>query len=87
MKRANAEIERLATLARPGEGRSWWVTGEAGEDVSCRLVYTSQRSELFAALDVDPRIQSADRRRGQPRAKPTAGGFRVSCFDARILYP
>ena len=28
MERANAEIDRLASIARPGDNESWWVTGE-----------------------------------------------------------
>ncbi|WP_162602520.1 phytanoyl-CoA dioxygenase family protein [Nocardioides daejeonensis] len=61
MAQVNAEIDRLAALAQPGDGRSWWVTGEADEEVLCRLVYASQRSELLAGLDNDPRVQRLGR--------------------------
>ncbi|MGB8651174.1 MAG: phytanoyl-CoA dioxygenase family protein [Mycobacteriales bacterium] len=56
MAAANADIERLAALARPGDDQSWWVTGEDGEQVLCRLVYATLRSEVLAALESDPRV-------------------------------
>jgi hypothetical protein len=57
MEQANAEIDRLARLARKGDDQSWWVTGEDDEDVLCRLVYATQRSEVLRALEQDPRIR------------------------------
>lgn len=56
MDQANAEIDRLAQLARKGDDQSWWVTGENDEDVLCRLVYATQRSAVLKALEQDPRI-------------------------------
>jgi hypothetical protein len=56
MERANAEIDRLASIARPGDNESWWVTGEDGDDVLCRLVYATLRSPLLSSLENDPRI-------------------------------
>ncbi len=56
MAAANADIDRLAGLARKGDETSWWVTGEDGEDVLCRLVYATQRSEVLMALETDPRL-------------------------------
>jgi hypothetical protein len=56
MAAANAEIDRLAALARPGDDESWWVTGEDGDEVLCRLVYATLRSEVLAALESDPRV-------------------------------
>jgi phage tail protein X len=56
MEAANAEVDRLAALARPGDDASWWVTGEDGDDVLCRLVYATLRSEVLAALESDPRV-------------------------------
>ena len=56
MSAANAEIDRLAALARPGDDQSWWVTDEAGDSALCRLVYTSLRSSVLAALEGDARI-------------------------------
>lgn len=52
----NAEVDRLAAEARVGDDRSWWAATEDGEDVLCRLVYTSERSPLFAAVASDPRL-------------------------------
>jgi len=57
MAAADREIDRLAALARPGDDQSWWVTTEDGSRALCRLVYTSLRSPLLAALEGDPRVQ------------------------------
>ncbi|MGA2836996.1 MAG: phytanoyl-CoA dioxygenase family protein [Acidimicrobiales bacterium] len=57
MAAANLEIDRLASLARPGDDRSWWVTREDGSSALCRLVYTTLRSPLLAALEGDPRVR------------------------------
>lgn len=56
MAAANAEVDRLAELAREGDDQSWWVTGEDERKVLCRLVYATQRSEVLRALEQDPRI-------------------------------
>ena len=53
---ANAEIDRLAALATPGDNESWWARDESDSEVLCRLVYASRRSPILAALDNDPRI-------------------------------
>ena len=57
MAAANREIDRLAALARPGDDRSWWVTNEDGSAALCRLVYTTLRSPLLAALECDHRVR------------------------------
>ena len=57
MAAANREIDRLASLARPGDDQSWWVTNEDGSSALCRLVYTTLRSPLLAALESDPRVR------------------------------
>ncbi|HMK98740.1 MAG TPA: phytanoyl-CoA dioxygenase family protein [Acidimicrobiales bacterium] len=57
MEEANREVDRLANLARPGDDESWWVTGEDGSTSLCRLVYTSLRSPVLAALEADPRVR------------------------------
>ncbi|MEI6701183.1 MAG: hypothetical protein WCL38_05455, partial [Actinomycetota bacterium] len=57
MDAANAEVDRLVALARPGDDKSWWVTKEDGTSALCRLVYASLRSSLFGAMEVDPRIR------------------------------
>ncbi len=56
MRAVNAEVDRLAELARPGDDQSWWVTGAEGEDVLCRLLYTSMHSDVMATIEEDPRI-------------------------------
>ncbi len=53
---ANAEVDRLAALAAPGDDLSWWVTDEDDHEQLCRLVYASQRSALLASLQDDPRV-------------------------------
>jgi hypothetical protein len=78
MATANAEIDRLAELARPGDEQSWWVTGEDGEQVLCRLVYATLRSPVLKALEDDPRIArlghllSADARLAPDRMEGSA---------------
>ncbi|MGF2951944.1 phytanoyl-CoA dioxygenase family protein [Mycobacterium sp. THU-M116] len=56
MEAANREVDRLAAAARPGDDRSWWVIGEDGGSVLCRLVYATLRSPVLAALEGDPRV-------------------------------
>ncbi|MCU1368535.1 MAG: Phytanoyl-CoA dioxygenase (PhyH), partial [Ilumatobacteraceae bacterium] len=56
MAAADAEIDRLASLAAPGDEASWWARDESDTDVLCRLVYASMRSDVLAALENDPRI-------------------------------
>jgi len=53
---ANAEVDRLAALATPGDERSWWVTDEDDQDKLCRLVYATQRSAVLSTLQDDPRV-------------------------------
>ncbi len=57
MRAANREVDRLAAEARPGDDRSWWVTGEDGASVLCRLVYATLRSPVLAAVENDPRVR------------------------------
>ena len=57
MDAANREIDRLAALARPGDDQSWWVTRQDGTSALCRLVYTTLRSPLHAALENDTRVR------------------------------
>jgi len=57
MDAANREIDRLAALARPGDDQSWWVTRQDGTSALCRLVYTTLRSPLLAALENDTRVR------------------------------
>lgn len=53
---ANAEVDRLAALAAPGDDTSWWVTDEDEQERLCRLVYATLRSPLLARLQDDPRV-------------------------------
>lgn len=57
MHAADREIDRLAALARPGDDQSWWVTAEDGTRNLCRLVYTTLRSAVLAALENDTRVR------------------------------
>jgi hypothetical protein len=56
MAAANAEVDRLAALAEPGDDRSWWATDADGAEQLCRLVYATQQSEVLAALEQDERL-------------------------------
>lgn len=53
-----AEADRLMGLAKPGDDRSWWAANADGDDVLCRLTYVSERSQLFADLHLDPRLDN-----------------------------
>jgi hypothetical protein len=53
----NAEVDRLAAAATPGDGRSWWATDAAGDEVLCRLVYAGTGSARIAALPADERLR------------------------------
>jgi ectoine hydroxylase-related dioxygenase (phytanoyl-CoA dioxygenase family) len=53
----NAEVDRLAAAARPGDDRSWWAQREDGSDVLCRLVYASESSPLIQSLTSDRRLR------------------------------
>ena len=55
MAAADAEVDRLAALAAPGDDQSWFVDTEDGQQV-CRLVYATLRSEVLRRLEQDPRI-------------------------------
>lgn len=57
MEAANREVDGLAASARPGDDLSWWVTGEDGDGVPCRLVYATLRSPVLAMLEADPRVR------------------------------
>lgn len=60
MAEVDAEVDRLAALARPGDEQSWWVGTDDGERV-CRLVYASLRSEVLRRLEQDPRLERLGR--------------------------
>lgn len=53
----NAEVDRLAAVARPGDGRSWWASDPSGGDVLCRLVYAGLESAVIGGIEDDPRLQ------------------------------
>jgi hypothetical protein len=53
----DAEERRMRAAARPDDRRSWWATDAAGNAVCCRLTYTGDRSEAFARLSTDPRME------------------------------
>lgn len=57
MAALDEEIDRLAAAARPRDDQSWWVTGETGAEILCRLIYTGLRSSLVARLEQDARVR------------------------------
>jgi hypothetical protein len=57
MAEANAEVDRLAAMAAPGDEQSWWVTRDDGSSALCRLVYATLRSPVLARLEADPRVR------------------------------
>jgi ectoine hydroxylase-related dioxygenase (phytanoyl-CoA dioxygenase family) len=65
------EVRRLRAQARPDDNRSWWATNACGDEVCCRLTYTSERSELLGSLHEDPRLQRIASWHGAPlRSSP-----------------
>ncbi len=60
------EAERARRDASPEDGRSWWATNAAGQEVCCRLTYMSLRSTVFAGLHDDPRLQRVASWHGSP---------------------
>ncbi len=73
------ETDRLVEAARPGDGRSWWATRADGEEVCCRVTYTTLASKSVAAMATDARIrQLADL--GPPGLVPT-----LDCLDGFAL--
>ncbi|HEX7094383.1 MAG TPA: phytanoyl-CoA dioxygenase family protein [Acidimicrobiales bacterium] len=52
----DAEVRRLRAQATPTDNRSWWAKNADGEEVCCRLTYTSERSELIWNLQHDARL-------------------------------
>ena len=55
MATANAEVDRLAAAATPGDDQSWFVETDEGQRL-CRLVYATQRSDALRVLEEDPRL-------------------------------
>jgi hypothetical protein len=74
-----AEVERLRAEAQPDDGTSWWATRADGEDVCCRLIYTSLRSAGIAALEHDERLARFASFHGEPleAAPECLDGFSV----------
>ena len=52
----SAEVERLRARSQPDDRRSWWARTAAGEDVCCRLIYTSLESAVLGRLAGDERL-------------------------------
>jgi hypothetical protein len=46
----SAEVERFRRQATPDDGHSWWARNADGEDVCCRLIYTSLESATLGRL-------------------------------------
>jgi Phytanoyl-CoA dioxygenase (PhyH) len=51
------EVARLKAVATPDDKRSWWAKDESGEEVCCRLLYTSLSSPPIGALADDERFR------------------------------
>lgn len=50
------EVERMRQASRPTDDRSWWAKDVAGADVCCRLIYTTQSSEVLGDFVGDERL-------------------------------
>src|SRR4029453_13839178 len=51
-------VGRLAAAARPDDRRSWWARNAEGEEVCCRLLYTSEQSDVIPAIAGDGRLDA-----------------------------
>lgn len=56
MAELDAEVDRLAGAATPGDETSWWVDDADGRRRVCRLVYAGQRSELIGSFENDATV-------------------------------
>ena len=70
-----SEVERLAAVATPDDGRSWWATRADGSPVCCRLIYLPEMSATVAALGDDARLRRIAALPGVP-LEPT-----LDCLD------
>jgi hypothetical protein len=61
MQALDAEVDRLAAAAAPGDETSWWVDEADGQPRLCRLVYAGRRSEMIAGFENDPAVQRLGR--------------------------
>lgn len=61
MDALDAEVDRLAAMAVPDDGTSWWVDDAGGQPRLCRLVYSGQRSDLIAGYEIDATIHRLGR--------------------------
>lgn len=57
MAALDAEVDRLADMATPGDEISWWVDDAGGDRRLCRLVYAGRRSELIAGFESDTTVE------------------------------
>ncbi|MDX1511906.1 MAG: phytanoyl-CoA dioxygenase family protein [Nitriliruptorales bacterium] len=57
----NAEVDRLATTARPGDGRSWWSDQPDGTEILNRIIYAQEGSQLIDDLYADERLDRLGR--------------------------
>lgn len=82
----DAEVRRLRAVATPEDGRSWWATNADGEEVCCRLTYTSERSGLIGGLQDDPRLLRMASWHGRPlRPSPDRlDGFSVVIKNSAV---
>jgi ectoine hydroxylase-related dioxygenase (phytanoyl-CoA dioxygenase family) len=81
------EIERLRTLATPGDRRSWWAKNAAGDDVLCRLIYTSLVSETIAGFAMGERFEKIMALAGTPlvRAVDRLDGVSVVIKNSAVV--
>ena len=81
------EIERLRTKAEVGDRRSWWAKNASGEDVLCRLIYTSLVSDAVAEFAMDERFDQIMELAGTPlvRAVDRLDGVSVVIKNSAVV--
>lgn len=61
----SAEVDRLRARATPDDRRSWWARTAGGDDVCCRLIYSSLHSATLGRLAGDERLHRLASASGQ----------------------
>ena len=61
-----ADVESAKAAATPDDGKSWWATLGAGDEVCCRVNYLSDQSAFIDSLTTDQRILRVGALSGNP---------------------
>jgi ectoine hydroxylase-related dioxygenase (phytanoyl-CoA dioxygenase family) len=81
------EVEHLRTKATVGDRRSWWAKNASGDDVLCRLIYSSLASDTIAEFAMDERFDQIMALAGTPlvRALDRLDGVSVVIKNSAVV--